>query len=59
VQKSIAKTYVKELLPSKFCFRIFMILGLMFKSLIHFEFVFVVRWASLVAQMVKNLPAMS
>ena len=37
----------------------FVVSGLIFRSLIHFEFMFVysVRGASLVAQSVKNLPA--
>ena len=43
-----------------FSSRSFIVSGLTFRSLIHFEFIFVcgVRRASLVAQLVKNLPAM-
>ena len=43
----------------KFSSKSFIVSGLTFRSLIHFEFVFVygVRRASLVAQLVKNLPA--
>ena len=43
-----------------FCCKSLIVTGLTFRSLIHFEFTFVygVRRASLVAQMVKNPPAM-
>ena len=43
----------------KFSSKSFIVSGLTFRSLIHFEFDFVygVRRASLVAQLVKNLPA--
>ena len=43
-----------------FSYKSFIVSSLIFRSLIHFEFTFVygVRRASLVAQMVKNPPAM-
>ena len=54
IQNVIAKTSVKELFPV-FSSRSFMVSGLTFECLIHFELSF---RASLVAQRLKHLPAM-
>ena len=40
LKKKIAKIFVKEISPTTFSSRYFMVLGLTFRSLIHLELIF-------------------
>ena len=57
MKEDLAEIYVREC--SMFSSMSFIVFGFTFRPLIHFEFIFVygVRRASLVAQLVKNPPS--